>query len=281
LDWLIGLDLFFILFGTVVVLLALREFYRMCEAVGMTPFRTYGAAACVILMTCLWFSLPGTLEWFGGPAWALRIRDDLVPLGLLVAVLGSFWLQATKRDNAKAFESISATLLGVLYCWFLLSFLMRLRHVGANGRLGGPGWPDVGMRLLITCIVVSKFSDIGAFFIGRSLGKHKLITRISPNKTWEGAWGGLASSVVVAVITGRLLLPATMDVWRLVVFGVFVGGMGQFGDLAESLLKRAGGIKDAGELIPGFGGTLDLIDSLMISAPVAYFLSLLMLGGGP
>jgi phosphatidate cytidylyltransferase len=281
LDWLIGLDLFFNLLGTIVVLLALHEFYRMCEAVGMTPFRMYGAATCVILTVCLWFSLPGTIERFGGPWWALRIRDDLVPLGLLAAVLGSFWLQATKRDNAKAFESISTTLLGVLYCWFLLSFLMRLRHIGADGRPGGPDWPGFGTRLVIACIAVSKVSDIGAFFIGRWLGRHKLITRISPNKTWEGAWAGLASSVVASIVVGQLVLPAAMDVWRLVVFGVFVGGMGQFGDLAESLLKRAGGIKDAGTLIPGFGGTLDLIDSLMISAPVAYFLSLLMLGGGP
>ena len=136
------------------------------------------------------------------------------------------------------------------------------------------------MWLLVACITVSKFSDIGAFFAGRWFGRRKLIPRISPSKTWEGAVGGLVAGIITAVAVGRLALPGTVDIWRSIVFGVFVGGMGQFGDLAESLLKRAGGIKDAGDMVPGFGGVLDLVDSLLISAPVAYYISILMLGGG-
>ncbi len=281
-DYLLGVDLLYNMVMVAVTVLALREFYRMCEAVKMTPFRTFGTVSAVLLVALNWLSLPGTMEWMGlgAGSWAMRARVDLVPVGIVVAILGAFWSQATKRDNAKAFESISSTLLGVMYVWFLPSFMVRLRHLGSTGELGGGDWVTTGTWLVVLCTCVSKISDVGAFFTGRHLGRHKLITRISPNKTWEGACGGLLAGVAMAVILGGFVLPQSVDIWRRIVFGVFVGGLGQFGDLAESLLKRAGGIKDAGGIVPGFGGTLDLVDSLMISAPVGYVIAAMMLGGG-
>jgi len=281
-DYLVGLDILFNVFvivGTVIVLL---EFYGICEGGGQTPFRAFGVVASLLLVALHWLSLPGTMEGLGlaGRDRLMGVRAELVPLGLLVAVLGTLWLQATKRDNAHAFESIGATLLGVLYVWFLPSFMVRLRHLGPGGQLGAEGWGGVGTWLLIACILTSKFSDIGAFFVGTFLGRRKLIPRISPKKTWEGVMGGLMASVVTAVIVFRIGLPELVDVWRSIAFGFFVGGLGQFGDLAESLMKRAGGTKDAGSIIPGFGGFLDVVDSLTISAPVAYIIAIFMLGGG-
>jgi len=281
-DYLVGLDVLFnlvVIAGTVIVLL---EFYGICEGGGQTPFRAFGVVASVLLVVLHWLSLPGTMERLGldGCERLMDVRGELVPLGLVVAVLGTLWLQATKRDNAHAFESIGATLLGVLYVWFLPSFMVRLRHLGPGGLLGADGWGGVGTWLLIACIVTSKSSDIGAFFVGTHLGRRKLIPRISPKKTWEGVMGGLLTSVVFSVIVFRIGLPEEVDVWRAIAFGFFVGGLGQFGDLAESLMKRAGGAKDAGRIVPGFGGLLDMVDSLTISAPVAYIIAIFMLGGG-
>ena len=280
-DCLLKVDIFLNLALFVSTILCMLEFYRMCKAAGQTPFRGFGVVSSGLLVVLHWLSLPGTMERLGvAGGWPMRLRVEFVPLGLLIAVLGAFWLQATKRDNAKAFESISVTLLGALYVWFLPAFLVRIRHLGADGRLGGQDWIGIGTWLLVACIAVSKASDVGAFFTGSYLGKRKLITRISPRKTWEGAAGGLVAGTVMAVAIGRLALPESINVWAWIVFGILVGGLGQFGDLAESLLKRSGGIKDAGSMVPGFGGVLDLMDSLFISAPVAYFISVFMLGGG-
>ena len=126
-DYFLELDALLNLVLVVGTVLCLREFYSMCEASEQTPFRGFGMVSSVLLVVFHWMSLPGTMERLGlGGYWMTRARGELVPLGLLVAVLGSFWLQATKRDNAKLYESISATLLGVLYIWFLPSFLIRI-----------------------------------------------------------------------------------------------------------------------------------------------------------
>jgi phosphatidate cytidylyltransferase len=205
------------------------------------------------------------------------LGENLVPLGLVVAILGSLWLQATKRNNERTFESISTTLFGVLYTWFLPSFLVKLRHLGSDGLLGGAEWNTVGSGLVVSCLAVSKLADVGGYLFGRKFGRHRLIPRISPKKSYEGLAGGLLLSVLAAAILQFLGCLPFAEWWQVLLFAVLVGGMGVLGDLAESLLKRGSGQKDAGDHIPGFGGILDVVDSIILSAPIAYFLSLLLL----
>ena len=116
----------------------------------------------------------------------------------------------------------------------------------------------------------TKFTDIGAYFGGRALGRHKLIPWLSPAKTWEG----LLAGVITAGLVGMACAPQVSNLsWqKAFVFGAIIGGVGQLGDLLESLMKRDAEVKDSGTLIPGFGGILDVIDSPLLAAPFAYLL---------
>jgi phosphatidate cytidylyltransferase len=126
-----------------------------------------------------------------------------------------------------------------------------------------------GALLVSFLIVVTKMGDVGAYFIGSSIGRHNLIPRISPHKTVEGTIGGLLSSVGAAAAC-KAFLPH-LAYWHLVTLGALLGILAQVGDLAESLLKRDCSVKDSGSSLSGFGGMLDLIDSLLFTAPILYF----------
>ena len=127
---------------------------------------------------------------------------------------------------------------------------------------------------VVTILLCVKATDIGAYFTGKTLGRHKLIRWLSPGKTWEGLAGGLA----VASLVGLACAPALGELswWQGLIFGGVVGFVGQCGDLLESLMKRDADVKDSGSFIPGFGGVLDVIDSPLVAAPVAYLLFSLM-----
>lgn len=179
-------------------------------------------------------------------------------LGIMaVAIGGLFLLQFTRRDKTSAILSIACTLMGLLYIAWLLSFFVRLKYLP-----GGSLW-------ITFLILVAKLGDAGAYFVGNRLGRHRLIERISPNKSVEGAVGGFAVSLVAA-LGCRLFLPE-IPYHHLLILGVSIGILAQLGDLAESLIKRDAGIKDSGWIVPGLGGALDIIDSLLFSAPFLYF----------
>lgn len=277
-DYFIRLDVCFNLLVIGLTIWGLQEFYAMCKSRGTMPFSAFGTVAAVLLIVLHWLSMPGTIERLGLPGWTASVfGEDAVLFGMVVAIMGSLWLQATKKNNEKTFESIASTLFGILYCWFLASFLVKLRHMGADGRLGGQDWNKIGTMSLLSCLAVSKFADVGAYLTGRKLGRHRLIPRISPKKSWEGFFAGLAASIAVAYLLWGVGFFPLGAAWMPCVFGVIVGAMGMLGDLAESLLKRGSGVKDTGNVIPGFGGILDVVDSLLLSAPAAYFLVIIML----
>jgi len=180
-------------------------------------------------------------------------------LGIMaIAIIGLFLLQFTRRDKTSAILSIACTLMGLLYIAWLLSFFVRLKYLP-----GGSLW-------IAFLILVAKLGDAGAYFSGKWLGQHPLIERISPNKSVEGAVGGLLVSIVVAFFCWRLFLPE-VPFYHLLILGASIGILAQLGDLAESLIKRDVGVKDSGWVVPGLGGILDIIDSLLFSAPFLYF----------
>jgi phosphatidate cytidylyltransferase len=155
--------------------------------------------------------------------------------------------------------------------------------------LGGPiyiGFPlghallfrDLGPDWLLFALLVTFATDTGAFFTGRSIGRHQMAPTISPSKTWEGAAGGFALATVVALILGLVgeyghtPLQLALSLWQEAIIGATVGVVSQLGDLFESKLKRLSHAKDAGSIIPGHGGILDRLDSIVTSVPVVYYL---------
>ncbi|RPI58417.1 MAG: CDP-archaeol synthase [Planctomycetaceae bacterium] len=125
-------------------------------------------------------------------------------------------------------------------------------------------------------LVAVKCTDIGAYFTGSAIGRHKLIPWLSPGKTWEGLLGGMAAAAGVSVLAVWAMdihiAGSALPFWRAVVFGVVVGLIGQFGDLSESLMKRSVNVKDSGAVVPEFGGVLDILDSPLLAAPAGYLM---------
>ncbi len=171
--------------------------------------------------------------------------------------------RAMLRQVQEAITHMAGTVLATLYLGGLGWFLMALRVKSSENFTG------TTMVVLMILLVV-KFTDIGAYFGGRTFGKHKLIPWLSPGKTWEGLFFG----VLTAGLVGMACAPRVSNLtwWKGFVFGAIIGGVGQVGDLLESLMKRDAEVKDSGRLIPGFGGILDVIDSPLLAAPFAYLL---------
>ena len=207
--------------------------------------------------------------------WYTVVHNELRPLLPLAAsswepvlfafvavVIAGLLLEMSRyREPGGIVPRLGLLTFAVAYLGLLGSFLAQLRWLGDPGRTG---------LILALMIFVPKFGDIGAFFTGTFLGRHKMTPRLSPKKTWEGFAGGMLTAMLVAVV-----LSCFGDVFRFgmleaAAFGLTVGVAGVLGDLAESLIKRDGQAKDAAQSIPGFGGLLDVIDSVLFAAPVAY-----------
>ena len=172
--------------------------------------------------------------------------------------------RAMDRQTQDAIVRMAGTVLASLYLgglgWFLMA--LRVKHSQQPGGFHGTTW------VILTILLCVKFTDIGAYFGGRALGRHKLIPWLSPGKTWEGLFFGL----LTAALVGAACAPWIRHVewWKGALFGAVIGGIGQLGDLLESLMKRDAEVKDSGTLVPGFGGILDIIDSPLLAAPFAY-----------
>jgi phosphatidate cytidylyltransferase len=180
----------------------------------------------------------------------------------LIIVLPLIWM-LFKQEKDNAFINVAWTIMGVLYIGWLMSFYVNIRNLE-----NGMGWAF----LVLGCTAIC---DVFAYAVGSRLGKHALVSSVSPGKTVEGALGGLAASIIFAVIAGAFFhLP--LNYWQLALAGLIIGFFAEIGDLVESLLKRNMKTKDAGNILPGHGGVLDRIDSHLLVAPVAYFLILLI-----
>jgi phosphatidate cytidylyltransferase len=183
-------------------------------------------------------------------------------LFIVIGFLLILFMQFARQDNRHAILGLSTTLFGVLYVAWFFSFLVKIR-------LLLPGMQ--GVELLGFILLVTKGADIGALLIGSIWGKHPLLPKVSPNKSVEGTLGAILMSACTALIF-RSFLPSILNLpfWQVFFMGAFFGGLGQLGDLSESLIKRDCGVKDSGKFLPGMGGVLDVIDSLLFSAPAFY-----------
>jgi phosphatidate cytidylyltransferase len=237
-------------------LIAMREFFAMTlPAEDRAPSLVIGGVATAAFY---WLALASLLPYGDSvPGTIHRLAFDGPSLAVALAVVapGLYYLFRF-RDMSTVAGRWAATVAGIVYCGFLATYLAKLEVLH-------------GGDAVILVLAVAWVSDTGAYFAGRFLGNTKLYEAVSPKKTWAGAWGGLAGSVVGAAVLK--LVHADWLTWFDVVAIAIPGGiLGQLGDLAESLLKRSVGVKDSGALLPGHGGLLDRIDAVLFIAPYAY-----------
>jgi phosphatidate cytidylyltransferase len=240
--------------------LGLIEFYGLVEKRGLVCFKTWGVLGGVLLMGGTFLHCTGRLGLFDTPA---RVNDFETIL-LIGFVLGLCVRQFMSRGNHSGLAAISTTLFGLMYVPWLLNFIQKIHFFPT---IGGHG-----KYYVLYFILVTKFSDCGAYAVGSLIGRHKLIPRVSPGKTWEGFGGAIAASVLASVLFAHLAarqLPG-MTLAHAVVLGAVLSVAAVIGDLIESLFKREAGVKDSGRLFPGIGGILDLLDSLLFNAPLMY-----------
>ncbi len=244
----------------ILVLISTLEYFRMLRADDVKCFPRFGMLMAVAYCGIGYYHL---LQ--GGK----DIPPALDACAIFIAVTGAFTLQL--RYSIKGIEAllaVAANLLGFLYIAFLFSFAARISF-------GLPGDGAVpGAFVLLWLIAVTKFTDMGAYMTGSLIGKHKMIPHISPGKTWEGFGGAivfaqLAACGLYAILPERL---SALHSWpHVIALGFLLAILAVIGDLAESVVKRSLHAKDSGNMLPGIGGGLDLIDSICFTAPALWF----------
>lgn len=238
------------------------ELYRMSAHGGVRPLAAIGIplSAAVPLLVHAYY-----LRLFALPLSALALL-------LLVVPAIAIW---TRGVEGRPLAASAVTIFGVLYVGGMLSFAYGLRYHRFTITA------MAGTALVLLPLLLTWASDVGAYFVGRGVGRRKLIPSVSPAKTVEGAIGGLVVTMVVSWLLGRVLLPQVaqlgMTTWGALLFGAAVSVGAQVGDLVESLFKRDAGVKDSSRIIPGHGGVLDRVDSLLVTLPLGYFLVELLL----
>lgn len=234
--------------------LAVTELGVLFAAGEMKPYRTVSGFGSGLLVIHAFLTQFDFFQKIAASSLAF-----IITFVMISAALRRAW--GKKTDEAIAL--MASTVLATLYLGGLGWFLMALR-VKHSEQVEGT------TLVLLMILLVVKSTDIGAYFGGRALGRHKLIPWLSPGKTWEG----LVCGMMVAGLVGMAFAAGIekFEWWQGLVFGIVIGGIGQAGDLLESLMKRDAAVKDSSHLIPGFGGILDVIDSPLFAAPFAYLL---------
>jgi phosphatidate cytidylyltransferase len=241
----------------------LAEFYGLVEKREMVCFRGWGIFGGILLMAGTFFHLTGHIGTQGSPA---RVNDFETSF-LILFVLGLCLRQFFSRSNTSGILAISTTLFGLMYVPWLLNFIQKIQFFAFP-----PGFEGTGKYYVLYFIVVTKFSDSGAYAVGSLIGRHKMIPRISPGKTWEGFGGAIVVSTGASLLFTHFFADRMAGMnWRhAIVIGVILSVAAVVGDLIESIFKREAGVKDSGKFFPGIGGILDLLDSLLFNAPLMY-----------
>lgn len=251
-------DYVFLLIMMVLAGTGLHEFYTLVGKRGLMCFKWVGIWGGLLLMASTFFYVSGDFDQTPSP----RDANDFETSLLIIFVLGLCVRQFLSKSNTAGILAISTTLFGLMYVPYLLNFIQKINF-----------YPGVqGEYYVLYFILVTKFSDLGAYVTGSLIGKHKMIPRISPGKTWEGFVGAIVISTGVSVAYAHFAAAklANMTVMHAIILGVILSAAAVLGDLIESLFKREAGVKDSGSSFPGIGGILDLMDSLLFNAPIMY-----------
>lgn len=248
----------FVVLAAAAMVLGLFEFYVLAKKRDLKPDAAAGYLGAAALFIVFYFNKPGELP-----------ELLLIQLVLIIFTVGTL-VAATLRGAPfdKMLASTGATILGVLYVVLLGGHLVAVR-TGFSQPLSAD--------LLSFFFLIIMGADTGAYYIGKTFGKHKLAPSISPGKTWEGVVGGLAASLLMAALAHYWFFPQLPLKVALPLAGVMTI-IGILGDLTESALKRGAGAKDAAKILPGHGGILDRLDSLLFNAPLIYYFGRLYFG---
>jgi len=251
-------DYVFLFIMVFLAITGLAEFYGLVEKRDMVCFKWWGLVGGILLMIGTFLNLTGVIGTSGSPA---RVNDFETSF-LILFVLGLCLRQFFSRSNTAGILAISTTLFGLMYVPWLLNFIQKINF-----------FPGVeGHYYLLYFLLITKFSDTGAYVVGSLIGKHKMIPRISPGKTWEGFGGAILGSVLASLIFVHFLGSSMLGInwFHAIVLGVVLSIGAVVGDLIESIFKREAEVKDSGRFFPGIGGILDLLDSLLFNAPIMY-----------
>ena len=244
----------FVALAAAAFIFGLYEFYALARKKDMKPDVAAGFLGGAALFTIFYFATPDPTQ----------SRLDVQTILLVLIVLTAGTLIAAMLRGApfdKMMNASGATILGVLYVVLLGGHLVAVRTGFAQ---------TLSAHLLSFFFLVLMGADTGAYYTGRAIGKHKLAPKISPGKTWEGVVGGVVAALVLATVAHFWFFRELPLKWALPLAAVMTV-LGIFGDLTESALKRGAGAKDAAKILPGHGGALDRLDSLLFNAPLIYY----------
>lgn len=242
--------------ATLISVLTLREFYVLMHGAGYDPFDKFGMVIGTVVTLAPWLRAQ-----FG---WPTELFLPLAVVIFAIRLLG-------ERTPETRVEALASTLFGIVYVAVMLSYMVAIitplpgDTISPNGRL----------LLALWLVAVAKFCDCGALLTGLAIGRHKMSPRISPKKTWEGAAGGIVTSMAVGAAfawAARDVFPPHLTPTMAALFAAPIGAIGIVADLVESVIKRRANLKDSGSTIPGIGGMFDLSDSIILVAPVGYLL---------
>ena len=259
------LDWLFVVIGCAAIVIALYEFWFLAKRVGAKPDIVVGYAATAGLLVVFIYN------W-------LYLLYLIVPLFIIAALVAEM-LRGAPFD--KMILSVGSTVLGVLYVVLLGGHMIAIR-TGYGASYVAPGTYMVGETLISNTLsthllafffLVLMGSDTGAYYTGRLLGKHKLAPNVSPGKTWEGAAGGMVASLAAAALAHFWFFPE-LPLSAALPLAAVMNVLGVVGDLTESALKRGAKAKDAAQILPGHGGLLDRLDSLLFNAPLIYYFAM-------
>ena len=256
----------FVLIAAAAIVVGLYEFWFLARRVGAKPGVVAGYSAAAALLAAFFYNEPSLVT--------------LVVIALVIAALAAEMLRGAPFD--KMIVSVGSTVLGVLYVAVLGGFLVAVRT--GFPQVFGPEegyWfsgqfvdRTLSTHLLGFFFLVLMGSDTGAYYAGRAFGKHKLAPAVSPGKTWEGAVGGMLASLVAAALAHFWFFPE-LGLTAALPLAAVMNVLGVVGDLVESALKRGAKAKDAAQILPGHGGLLDRLDSLLFNAPLLYYFAAL------
>ncbi|HEX8070788.1 MAG TPA: phosphatidate cytidylyltransferase [Pyrinomonadaceae bacterium] len=250
------LELLFVALAAAAILAGMYEFYLLARRRELKPEQTFGLVCAAALLVGFYFNLPAREP--------LALVCALVLFTIIALAAGV--VRGAPFD--KMLASTGATVLGVLYVALLGGHIVAVRAGFA---------PPLAARLLSFFFLVLMGSDIAAYYTGRALGRHKLAPTVSPGKTWEGAAGGMAASLAAAA-AAHFLFFRELSLAAALPLAALMNVLGVLGDLTESALKRGAGAKDAAKVLPGHGGLLDRLDSLLFNAPLIYYFAVFYFG---
>src|SRR5437867_7080100 len=255
-----GYEIFFWLLISAFGLVALLEFYRMLDHAHLPNFKIIGLICGAIMLS-------GSFHYFStiGPAGSYDFEVALLFFFLLTMFARQMF---ARLRHDEPLQTMAYTLFGLLYVLWLFNFTTKILYLTprANDAV-------TGQFYLLYLIAVTKFSDMGAYLTGSAIGRHLMTPHISAKKTWQGFFGALIFALFCSLILFKLM-PGHLHAltWtHATILGLLLGFGAIVGDLAESIIKRSTDVKDSGNLLPGIGGALDLLDSLLFTAPLLFF----------